>query len=321
MIGTLDLALGSGSPGLRAGVYRLSKEQGKKVNSRGTRSPVPHAMVPERAGALGRCRVAHISQGCAVSTTWQLQSDACVVIVSRPLDAGPREPAIGRRIMSMIKDLFRESPFEPLRYHMKSVMECVAFVRPMFEAVRDAQYDKLQELARKVFKVEHTADMIKDDIRQTIPKRFFLPVYRGDLLGSVKLQDDMADSVEDIAVLLTIKHLPLPSQLVEPAFEYVAKIEDVCQRTQAIADYLPTLVEGDMVGAEAEHALAMVADVEKAEWEADRLQYSLSQALFALEDEMKPTDIFLWFRVFGELGQLANFAEKTGDRLRRMLST
>ena len=121
--------------------------------------------------------------------------------------------------MSMIRDLFKDSPFEPLRYHMKSVMECVVFVRPMFEAVRDVQFDVLQDLAKKVFKAEHRADIIKDDIRGTIPKRFFLPVYRGDLLGYVKLQDDMADSVEDLAVLLTIKQLPLPKGLVELTFE------------------------------------------------------------------------------------------------------
>lgn len=223
--------------------------------------------------------------------------------------------------MSIITDLFRESPFEPLRYQMKTVMECVSFVRPMFAAVRDRKYDELQALAKKIFKIEHEADIIKDEIRQTIPKRFFLPVYRGDLLGYVKLQDDMADSVEDIAVLLTIKNLVLPSTLVDPTFEYVAKVEEVCHQTCAIADFLPTLVEGDMVGDEAERALSMIADVDKAEWEADRLQYTLSQKLFALEDELKATDILLWFRVFGELGQLANFAEKTGDRLRRMLST
>ena len=224
-------------------------------------------------------------------------------------------------MVSLIKDLFRESPFEPLRFHMKTVMECVSLVRPMFEALRHGQYDELQTLAKKIFKVEHEADIIKDDIRQTIPKRFFLPVYRGDLLGYLKLQDDMADAVEDIAVLLTIKNLSLPQPLVDPTFEYVAKVEDVCRQTREIADYLPTLVAGDMVGEDAERALAMIRDVEKAEWEADRLQYRLSQQLFALEDEMKATDILLWFRIFGELGQLANFAEKTGDRLRRMLST
>lgn len=224
-------------------------------------------------------------------------------------------------MVSLIRDLFRESPFEPLRFQMKTVMECVSFVRPMFEAVRDQRYDDLQKLAEKVFKVEHQADIIKDEIRRTIPKRFFLPVYRGDLLGYVKLQDDMADSVEDIAVLLTIKELVLPPPLVDPTFTYLAKVDDVCRQTHKIADYIPTLVEGDMVGEEAERVLSMIADVDKGEWEADRLQYTLSKKLFALEEEMKATDILLWFRIFGELGQLANFAEKTGDRLRRMLST
>ncbi len=223
--------------------------------------------------------------------------------------------------MTLIQKLFRESPFEPLRYHMKAVMDCVNLVRPMVEAVRDAEYDKLRELSKKVFKLEHKADIIKDHIRQTIPKRFFLPVYRGDLLGYVKLQDDMADSVEDVAVLLTLKRLPFPPQLVESTFEYLSKVEDVCRKSLAIADYMPTLVKGDMVGKEAEHALQLVADVEKGEWEADRLQYKLSQKLFAIEDEIKTTDLMLWFRVYVELGQLANAAEKTGDRLRRMLST
>ncbi len=223
--------------------------------------------------------------------------------------------------MSHIRDLFRESPFEPLRYHMKSVMECVALLQPMFEAVRDENFDELQNIATKVFKVEHEADKIKDDIRRTIPKRFFLPVYRGDLLGYIKLQDDMADSVEDVAYLLTIKNLVLPKPIVDTVFKYVAKVESVCKQTNTITDYLPTLVEGDMVGVEAEHAITLVDNVAHAEWESDRISYQLSQQLFALDDEMKATDIFLWFRIFGELGQLANYAEKTGDRLRRMLST
>ena len=51
--------------------------------------------------------------------------------------------------MSFIKDLFRESPFEPLRHHMATVMECVGYVRPMFEAVREERFDTLHELAKQ----------------------------------------------------------------------------------------------------------------------------------------------------------------------------
>ncbi|MCZ6698178.1 MAG: DUF47 family protein, partial [Planctomycetota bacterium] len=104
--------------------------------------------------------------------------------------------------MVSIEDLFGQSPFEPLLHHFQKVRECVTLVRPMLEAIKDGSHDKLDQLKERVFKTEHQADMIKDEIRQVIPRSFCLPVYRGDLLGYLKLQDDMADSVEDLAILL-----------------------------------------------------------------------------------------------------------------------
>ena len=85
--------------------------------------------------------------------------------------------------MGLIDELFQQSPFEPLLHHLKKVRECVTLVRPMFEAVRDQNGERLEELVKRVFKTEHEADNIKDEIRQVIPRSFFLPVYRGDLLG------------------------------------------------------------------------------------------------------------------------------------------
>ncbi len=221
---------------------------------------------------------------------------------------------------TVIEDLFQKSPFEPMREHMAAVMECVVLVKPMFEACLEGDHVKLKEIAERVFKVEHDADIIKDEIRQVIPTRFVLPVYRGDLLGYLKLQDDMADAVEDVAALLTLKNLAIPSGLIDPMLALVDKVVEVCEKMRTLADYLPTLVEGEMVGPNAERALTMIKDVSRAEWEADRTSYKLCQKLFSLEDEMKTSDLMLLFRVFGELGRLADHAENCGDRLRRMLS-
>lgn len=223
--------------------------------------------------------------------------------------------------MTLMRELFSQSPFEPLRHHMAKVMECVDLVRPMFEAVRDGNHQELESIADRVFKTEHEADLIKDDIRKTIPKRFILPVFRGDLLAYLKQQDDMADSAEDVAVLLNLKKLALPAELTDLTFEYVDSVMLVCGKAQRIADHLPVLVEHDLEGADVERALELVADLEKSEWMSDRTQFKLSKRLFEIEDSLKPTDVFLWFRVFGELGGLADHAEKTGERLRRMLSS
>jgi len=79
------------------------------------------------------------------------------------------------------------------------------------------------------------------------------------------------------------------------------------------------LKERDFRGPKGREILRLVVDAEHAEWEADKAQFALAQKLFSLEDEMKATDIFLWSNCFQQLGKLANHADKTAERLRRML--
>jgi len=222
--------------------------------------------------------------------------------------------------VGLIEEMFQISPFEPLLHHFEKVRECVMLIRPMMEATRDADADKLNELTQQVFLREHEADTIKDEIRQNIPRTFFLPVYRGDLLGYLKLQDNMADEAEDLAILLTIKQLSIPPALVDEVFAYVDTVLQVCDRAREMNEHLVDLVKQGFHAEAAGHVLEMVRVVEKAEWEADKSQYALSKSLFALEDELKPSDLILWWRIFLELGQLANHAENLADRLRRMLS-
>jgi len=220
-----------------------------------------------------------------------------------------------------IRELFKESPFEPLRLHMDKVKEAVDLVLPMFEKVRDGDYAALEEMTRSVYKLEHEADQIKTEIRGTIPKSFFLPVYRGDLLGYLKLQDDIADSVENLAVMLTIKRLELPEAITADVLALVGKVLEVYQQVYAITTVLRKLAETGLEGEGIDEALDRVSQAEHAEWEADKAQFDLARKLFALEDEIRATDIFLWSRIFEELGSLANYAEKAGDRVRRMLSS
>ncbi len=223
--------------------------------------------------------------------------------------------------MGQIAEMFNTSPFEPLLHHLEKVRECVSLVRPMLEAMEGKRYEELEAITQQVFKAEHEADGIKDEIRQQIPRNFFIPVYRGDLLGYLKLQDDMADSAEDIAFLLTLKNLELPPSLSPGLKDYVDSVMRVCERVYEMNERLRDLVSKGFHAESASDLFDLIRTVEKAESEADKAQYGLSKSLFALEDEMKPADLMLWWRVFLELGQLANYSEKTSDRLRRMLSS
>ncbi len=216
-------------------------------------------------------------------------------------------------------DRFEESPFGPLGEHMREVKECVALVEPMFRRVQARDYEGLRAITQQVFKLEHQADQIKNEIRRRIPKSFYLPIYRGDLLAYLKLQDDMADSVEDVGVLLTIKNLEMPEAMAEHIMELVRSVLTVCEYLFQCTDQLTNLVEEDFEGPRCKEILDLVAKAEHAEWRADKAQYTASQKLFSLEDEIRATDIMLWSSVLQQLGKLANQADNTAERLRRML--
>jgi len=55
--------------------------------------------------------------------------------------------------------------------------------------------------------------MVKKEIRNNLPKSIFLPVNRGDMLNYLREQDKIADSAEDLAVLVTLRKMTVPSEL------------------------------------------------------------------------------------------------------------
>lgn len=203
---------------------------------------------------------------------------------------------------------------------MLKVKECVSLVPQLFEKLADQDYDALEELAEQVFRTEHEADEIKDAIRTTLPKSIFMPVVREDFLGCLRQQDCMADTAEDIAVMMTLKRLVLPEVLREPANEHMRRVAAVCELTFEAAERFKGVADVGFSGEPVEQMLEVVSKVERAEWKADKSQYRLAKALFALDQELSAIEIFLWSRIFELLGDLADHSNRTCDWIRRMLA-
>ena len=114
--------------------------------------------------------------------------------------------------MRSILSMFAESPFKPLTGHIDKVRACVNLIKPLFKAQEEMDYKKVLSISENIMKFEHDADIIKDKIRSQIPKSIFLPVDKRDFDHLLSVQDDMADAVEDLAVLLRIKNLVADSR-------------------------------------------------------------------------------------------------------------
>ena len=222
--------------------------------------------------------------------------------------------------MRSIFSLFSKSPFNPLQAHMEIVRGCVERVHPLFNAILSGDRDKTQKLTEEICQLESDADAIKDEIRSTLPKSVFLPIDRRDLLEILHIQDSVADQCQDIAVLLTMREMKLHQELREPFARLLTEVTKVCSRSADIIREFDELLETSFGGHEAEKVLSMIEELNNEETVTDEIGIAIAKKLFALEDKMSPVDVLVWFRIFQQVGDLANYAERLGNRLRLLIA-
>ncbi len=222
--------------------------------------------------------------------------------------------------MRALYELFGQSPFGPLMEHMKKVRECVQQLRPLIQAAVSGDRAEVERIADHISELEQQADKIKNDIRDHLPKSYFLPVKRSDILGFLKEQDGMADSAEDVGVLMVMKKLDVPAECQKKLMSLVEKVLETCELSFRATEEFQSLLESGFEGPEAEKLVRMAEQVSVKEWEADSVQMDVARQLFSIEDKLEPLAVALWIQVFGELGRLANHAENTADLLRLMVA-
>lgn len=221
--------------------------------------------------------------------------------------------------MLTILSLFGRSPFAPLQSHMDSVSLCVHRLPELFEALEKKDYPRLEQLAGEISKLEHDADLIKNDIRNHLPKSLFLPIDRGNLLEVLSLQDHIADKVEDIAVILSLKPLELFSSFQDDFRSFLNKNIETFDKARLIIKELHELVESSFGGIEAEKVRAMVDEVAFQEHEADLIQQQLLKSFYKAENELNFITFHQWQKLFECLAAISNLSENLAFRIRMTL--
>jgi len=224
-----------------------------------------------------------------------------------------------KTVMSLIQQVFGSSPFQPLVEHSGKVHECVALVKPLMQALIARDHDEVHRLHDNVSKLEYEADQIKHRIREQLPRRFFLPVSREDLDRFLHCQDNIADGVEDFAVILVIRRTQIHERLTSAFIEIVDQVVQVANTMHAASSALIDLAETSFEGAGAQNILTLIGNLGEEEWKADRLQRKLSQQMYEMESDLDPVTLSFYEKIQLALGAIADSAENTGDMLRAMI--
>ncbi len=224
------------------------------------------------------------------------------------------------RTTSPIAGLFGKSPFKPMQEHMKAVADCVAQTVPLFEALRDGDRERLLAAKEEIFKFEQLADDVKNEIRSRLPKGLFMPVDRRDLLDLLNAQDSIADTAQDVAGLLELRKMEIPEALKDGLLPFVRSTLDAVTKCAEVINELDELVEMGFRGRAGERVEEMVDALNAIEAKNDDLGMELVRTLFEHEDEMKPLSVVFWYEQIQHIGDIADYAEDVGDRLRLLIA-
>ncbi|MCP4315933.1 MAG: TIGR00153 family protein [Hyphomicrobiales bacterium] len=221
---------------------------------------------------------------------------------------------------SALTSLFGRSPFKPMQEHIGVVARCAAQVPELFEALSAGDQERVVSIKDHIYELEQQADDIKNELRAHLPKSLLLPVDRRDLLEVLDMQDSIADTAQDIAGLLFERPMEVPESLREPLLALTRRCVDACNQAVKIIGELDELVETGFRGRESDRVSEMVAELNEIETDTDEMGTELVRRIFAQEDEMKPVSVMFWYQLIQWIGDLADYAEKVGNRLRLLLA-
>ena len=223
--------------------------------------------------------------------------------------------------MLTIARLFGKSPFAPLQTHMDKVASCIGELPSLFEALLEQKTELIPAIAEKISKLEHEADLTKNDIRSHLPKSLFLPLERSALLEILSLQDALADQAEEIAH--HADYLPFPFSLVpelrKPFSLLCQKNVEVFHLTRQVIKELDDLLESSFGGLEAEKVKGMVEQIAFSEYETTLIQDLLIKTLYRNTEALSYPAFHLGLTLIQKIGNLARLSEKLGNRICMLL--
>jgi hypothetical protein len=206
-----------------------------------------------------------------------------------------------------------------MQQHMKAAVACAREVLPLVEAMAAGDMAAIAECRTEICRLEHDADEIKNEIRGRLPRRFFMAVSRRDMLEILDHQDSIADSAQDIAELAEIRSMVIPETMHEPMLELVRRVIATCEHSERVINRLDELVETGFSEREVARVEEMINAVNREESETDAAAERCLRTLFAIEDELGVSTLF-WYRIIQWIAEMADYAERVGNRLRLLIA-
>ncbi|MFP6815802.1 MAG: TIGR00153 family protein [Pseudomonadales bacterium] len=219
-----------------------------------------------------------------------------------------------------IDGIFGRSPFKPVQAHMELCYRAAALIEDLLVHSTARVWTEVENVQQQIAELERQADDSKRDVRIHLPRGFFLPVARADLLDLLTRQDKIANKAKDIAGLMVGRNMSFPGEMLEIVTEFSKSSIAACKLALDAVREFDDLIAAGFRGAQARRVGRMIEELDACETRNDDAQVKVRAQLHALERDLHPVDVIFLYRVIDRIGDLADNALRVGHRLEMMLA-
>jgi predicted phosphate transport protein (TIGR00153 family) len=216
--------------------------------------------------------------------------------------------------------IFGRSPFKPVQAHMDLCYRAASLVEDLLVHSAAQAWAEFEKVHQQIVELESEADESKRDIRIHLPRGFFLPVARADLLDLLTRQDKIANKAKDIAGLMVGRKMSFPHETLKSVTEFARASIAACKLALDAVGEFDELIAAGFRGAQARRVEEMIRGLEHSETLSDDAQIKVRSQLYALERDLHPVDVIFLYRIIDRIGDLADNAQRVGHRLEMMLA-
>jgi len=221
---------------------------------------------------------------------------------------------------NVLAGVFGSSPVMPLEKHAELVHKCARQLVEFFSAVVESDWETAAQARAEISRLENEADEMKNQIRKNLPKSLFMPVPRQDLLELLLVQDKIANRAKDVSGIVMGRKLEIPESIVDDFQKFVSRSVDATKQARKSVRELDELFTTGFRGAEAELVSSMIEKLDQIETDMDDREVDLRAGLYAVESHLNPVDVMFLYQTIGNIGEIADMAERVGRRLELLLS-
>ncbi len=216
------------------------------------------------------------------------------------------------------KLLPNETPLNLIRQHVnlidKSINMLPNLIKDYFEG------KDISQTVHQISEMESQADEIKFQLRDLITQNVKIPFGRSDLKDYIHTQDNIIDSIEDIAKKLSLNRMEgIDEQAQNGLLELVKlNIRGVEYLKQAIDD-LKKVVDSYFDSRASEQESKDIVEVVRVEGDIDKLTLKLGQWIYSKKYDVNPIDLMFFRELVRILSKMADSTENAAEKLKNFI--